>query len=404
MSDIPPEVISEILSRLPVKSLLRFRCVSKSIKTLIDSPKFIEAHLKNQELKPNSDLKLILKAHIDADNLFSLDFTSMASTQMPRELAHPLKHLYGPTQVLGSCRGLVLISNNMNDNGVWNPSTKVFRKLPFCQFNPPRKPPGGRGPGLAQIRGGFGYDCLADDYKVVTIAQLYHPDDEPSLVSETMVFSLKLGEWKKVQDCPYWLLKEDNGACAGGALHWIVTNEPAAWWSPLILVGLNLRNGSFQEVAYPENLGNPLQMNLAVLGECLCLLKGHVTCTNAKNHVLDRIDIWMMKVYGVKESWVKLFSVEQLEGRQHFRYLRPITYSVTGKEVLLEMDNRKFLWYSLERKLLKHAKISGGLDTFESVVCLGSLVPLYGGGNEKDRMKGIEQRDDSVTVEIKMEL
>lgn len=195
MSDIPPEVISEILSRLPVKSLLRFRCVSKSIKTLIDSPKFIEAHLKNQELKPNSDLKLILKAHIVADNLFSLDFTSMASTQMPRELAHPLKHLYGPTQVLGSCRGLVLISNNMNDNGVWNPSTKVFRKLPFCQFNPPRKPPGGRGPGLAQIRGGFGYDCLADDYKVVTIAQLYHPDAEPSLVSETMVFSLKLGVW-----------------------------------------------------------------------------------------------------------------------------------------------------------------------------------------------------------------
>lgn len=404
MSDIPPEVITDILSRLPVKSLLRFRCVSKSFKTLIDSPKFIQAHLKQQELKPNSDLKLILKAHNKADNLFSLDFTSFASTQMPKELEHPLKHLYGPTQVLGSCRGLVLISNNMNDNGVWNPSTKVFRKLPFCKMNPPSKPPSGRGPGLAQICGGFGYDKCNDDYKVVTIAQRYHPDAEPSLVSKTMVYSLKLGWWKKVQDCPYWLLKEENGTCAGGALHWIVTKEPTAWWSPLILVGLNLGNGSFQEVSFPENLGKPFQLNLAALGECLYLLSGHITCTNAKNHVLDHIDIWMMKDYGVKLSWVKMFSVEQLEGRQHFSCLRPIAYSVTGKDVLLQMDNRKFLWYSLEKKSLKHAKISGGLDTFESFVSLGSLIPLYGGGNEKDWKKGIEERDDLMAEEIKLEL
>lgn len=390
MSDIPPEIITVILYRLPVKSLLRFRCVSRSFKALIDSPKFIQAHLELQELKPNPDLKLILKAHNNADNLFSVEITSMAATQMPKELDHPLKHLYGPTQVLGSCRGLVLISNNMNDNGVWNPSTKEFRKLPFCQFKPPSKTQGGRGPGLAQIRGGFGYDSFRDDFKVVTIAQWYHPDGEPKLVSKTMVYSLKVGAWMKMQDCPYWLLKEDNGTCAGGALHWIVTKEPTAWCSPLILVGLNLGNGCFEEVPFPENMGEPFQLNLAVLGECLCLLSGHFT---HMNHVLDHIDIWMMKDYGVSQSWVKLFSVEQLEGRQHFSSLRPITYSVTGKEVLLEMDNRKFLWYSLEKKSLKHAKISGGLDTFESFVVLGSLFPLYGGGNRKGK-KRVEEQDD----------
>ncbi|MCD7458691.1 hypothetical protein HAX54_038907 [Datura stramonium] len=389
MSDIPPEVISEMLSRLPVKSLLRFRCVSKSFKTLIDSPKFIQAHCKQQEMKPNSDMKLILKAHNKADNLFSLEFTSIASTRQPKELDHPLKQLYGPTQVLGSCRGLFLISNSMNDNGVWNPSTKKFRKLPICRFNPPRTP-GGHGPGLAQICGGFGYDASADDYKVVTIAQWYHPDDKPSLVSETMVYSLKLGGWKKVQDCPYWLLKEDNGTSAGGALHWIVTKEPAACCSPLTLIGLNLGSERFQLVPFPENLGKPLQLNLAALRDCLCLLSGHITCTN-KHHVLDHIDIWMMKDYGVKQSWVKLFSVEQLEGRQHFNFLRPIAYSVAGREVLLEMDNRKFIWYNLEKKSLRHAKISAGLDSFESFVSLGTLIPLYGGENEKDKKKGIEE-------------
>ncbi|PHT24844.1 hypothetical protein CQW23_35491 [Capsicum baccatum] len=60
------------------------------------------------------------------------------------------------------------------------------------------------------------------------------------------------------------------------------------------------------------------------------------------------------------------------------------------------MDKRKFLWFSLEKKSLKHAKVSGGLDTFDSFVTLGTLVPLYyGGGDEKDGKKGVEERDDS---------
>ncbi|OIT31985.1 f-box protein cpr30 [Nicotiana attenuata] len=206
-----------------------------------------------------------------------------------------------------------------------------------------------------------------------------------------MVFSLKLGLWKKkVQDCPYWLVKEDNG--------------------------LNLGSERFELVPYPENLGKPLHLNLAVLGECLCLISGHVVVrTNAKNHVLNHVDIWVMKDYGVKESWKKLFSVEQLDGRQHFSFLRLIAYSVTGKEVLLEMDNRKFLWYSLEKKYLKHAKINGGLDFFESFVNLGTLVPLYGGENEKDEKEkiepekkdgagNIEEEDVLVIEEFKLEL
>ncbi|PHT58522.1 hypothetical protein CQW23_00885 [Capsicum baccatum] len=131
---------------------------------------------------------------------------------------------------------------------------------------------------------------------------------------------------------------------------------------------------------FPENLGKPSQLNLTELGECLCLRLGYVA--DARNKVLDHVDIWVMKDYGVKESWGKLFSVEQLEGHQQFSYLRPISFSVTGREVL-EMGHRKFLWYNIEEKALERAKISVGLDYFESFVSLGTLVPLYGGGNER---------------------
>ncbi|XP_059295102.1 F-box protein CPR1-like [Lycium ferocissimum] len=376
MSDIPPEVISDIFSRLPVKSLLRFRCVSKSIKTLIDSPTFIQAHLNQHMLKPNS---LIITAHHKANNLFCVDnfSSSTQQQQQPKELDHPLKQHDGPTQIMGSCRGLFVISNCMGHNGVWNPSTTMFRKLPVCHFDPPSKTPHESGPGMAQMCGGFGYDSSADDYKVVAIAQWYHPDDQPPLFSETRIYSLKFGGWKKVKEnCPHWLLLEDYGTFAGGALHWIVTKKKSVRSSPLIR--LNLGSERFEQVPFPDNLGEPIQLNMAALGECLCLLAGHFTSRNA--NVLDHLDIWMMKD---DQSWIKFFKVDQLDGRQHFTCLRPIAYSVTGKEVLMEMDSKKFLWYSLEKKSLKHAKITGGLDCFESFVTFENLAPLYG----KDRIE-----------------
>ncbi|PHU28874.1 hypothetical protein BC332_00967 [Capsicum chinense] len=346
MSDVPSEVINEILTRLPVKSLMKFRCISKSFKSRIDSPKFIEAQLNQQTLKPNSDL-------------FSVDFNSICngvSTQQPIELEHLLKQLHRPTQVLGSCYGLFFISNNLKYNVVvWNPSTKMFRRLPICPTKPPSRTP--RGLGFVQICGSFGYDDSDNDYKVVRTTQSYHPYDQPSLVSEVMVYSLKLPMWKK---------------------------DPLSRGISLTLVGFNLGSERFEEMSFPQNMGKPCRLNLTVLGECLCLILGYVSSTNT--NVLNHIDLWVMKAYGVKESWVKLFSVGQLEGVHYFRHLGPISYSMIGREVLLEINHRKFMWYYLEEKALNHVTISVGLDNFESFVGLGTLVPLYEGENERTEL------------------
>lgn len=45
--DISEDVIVEILSRLPVKSLLRYRCACEFWYALIKSPRLISRHLKN---------------------------------------------------------------------------------------------------------------------------------------------------------------------------------------------------------------------------------------------------------------------------------------------------------------------------------------------------------------------
>ena len=62
MSDyLPEEVVLQILYKLPVKSLIRFRCVSKSWNSLITSFAFIHSHLTQSLSLPSNPDKLIVK-------------------------------------------------------------------------------------------------------------------------------------------------------------------------------------------------------------------------------------------------------------------------------------------------------------------------------------------------------
>ncbi|XP_028752217.1 F-box protein At3g07870-like [Neltuma alba] len=48
---LPFEIIVNILKRLPVKSIVRFRCVCKDWKNLFKSPSFIAEHLRHSDRK-----------------------------------------------------------------------------------------------------------------------------------------------------------------------------------------------------------------------------------------------------------------------------------------------------------------------------------------------------------------
>ncbi|GJU27955.1 putative F-box domain-containing protein [Tanacetum coccineum] len=63
MSDVIPfDIQSEIMKRLPVKSLIQFRSVSKQWKSFIDSPKFIKNYHVNHT---NPQHHLLVKYNLD---------------------------------------------------------------------------------------------------------------------------------------------------------------------------------------------------------------------------------------------------------------------------------------------------------------------------------------------------
>ncbi|GLT36880.1 hypothetical protein SLA2020_112270 [Shorea laevis] len=54
-----PELVTDILLRLQVSSLLRFRCLSRSLCSEIDSEKFVKNHLNNS-IQRKTHQKLVI--------------------------------------------------------------------------------------------------------------------------------------------------------------------------------------------------------------------------------------------------------------------------------------------------------------------------------------------------------
>ncbi|GER49773.1 F-box and associated interaction domains-containing protein [Striga asiatica] len=150
MSDVPPEIITIILSRLPVKSLLRFRRVSKPWRSLIDCRDFIKLHLR-LSAETNSNRALIVRSN----ELFCVDLDFF-------ELLDAGNIRFKPRNALCSCNGLVLLVSHSDEVALWNPSTRKLNKLP-------PSPAFSHWPAQYAL----GYDSKHDDYKVVRVVPDY---------------------------------------------------------------------------------------------------------------------------------------------------------------------------------------------------------------------------------------
>ena len=163
MSDyLSEEVVLEILHRLPVKSLLRFRCVSKSWNSLITTPSFINSHLSYNSSNSN---KLIVRycvyPFVEAYKL--IDDTIDSSSDQIQHIDFPLTsggrdHFL----LIGSVNGLFCLYE-LERYVIWNPSIRKFITLPKPCITV-----------KTLSHNGFGFDPRTNDYKVVRILFLFY--------------------------------------------------------------------------------------------------------------------------------------------------------------------------------------------------------------------------------------
>ncbi|XP_059438841.1 F-box protein CPR1-like [Corylus avellana] len=393
MADMPSDILIEVLCRLPVRSLLRFRSVSKPLRSLIDSTGFIDLHLKNS-IETSSNLSIMIRRDSEI-YLINLDALSDAVL-----LAYPLMCYSNKILILGSTNGLICISNAAEDIALWNPSIRRHKVLPFLPIERIEST------WLGTRSFGFGYDPVSEDYKLVRILQFINLDNE-GFVSKVQVYSLRANEWRDSEDMPYvlcyWWKK---GTFASGALHWVVNRKfNVKKHEGDLIVAFDLTVERFREVPLPEcteeRSEERFRIEVGVLGLCVYM---KATYPNVG------IDVWVMREYGVKESWAKLFSVAKAESVGSYKYLRPLAYSRTGAEVLLELDNQRLAWYDLRRKRVENVSVGGLPDWFEAEVFVGTLAPAAASRRDHGKKQSLEEeknkknRDDFLSEGFKLVL
>ncbi|KAL0415615.1 UNVERIFIED_CONTAM: F-box/kelch-repeat protein [Sesamum latifolium] len=186
---LPQEILIEIFSRLPLKSVGKCRCLAKLWREQLSNPHFIKSHLTHHTHKEN----LILNTPFDT--IYSR--SSIKGDTIWKKL--PGLGLGEWSDIVGSCHGLVLMvleELEEFEKFLVNPITQQLVKVPKSPLALNREE--------SFSMDGFGYDSSSDDYKVVTLSY-YDTDNHNSDRVETFVdvFSVKRGVWRRVVSSPY---------------------------------------------------------------------------------------------------------------------------------------------------------------------------------------------------------
>ncbi|PON35983.1 F-box domain containing protein [Parasponia andersonii] len=288
------ELVVEIFSWLPPESLIRFKCVSKSwyalINGLITDPKFVAKHLHNIKKNMFSPASLIVGGLLLENDILK---TGLAGFEVKEVLSlltifnddgNNKNHIHSFIEDLPQfntshvttyhCNGIICLFSDLKTTMLWNPA------LMEVKFLPER--------GLVYLYGllgmGFGYDCRAHDYKIISIASHYiygghyHP-------SKAEIYTLHNNCWREIKMPMLSTNVMHRNVYCKGVCYWLVQEDKG------MILSFDMCDELFHTIPLPHKLG-PLQedhMNLMVWNDSVALLSypGH-------NWYQVSIEIWIM--------------------------------------------------------------------------------------------------------------
>ncbi|KAK6137722.1 hypothetical protein DH2020_028534 [Rehmannia glutinosa] len=267
---------------------------------------------------------------------------------------YPMIPINNSVRIVGCCNGLVCIAINGKYFCLWNPSIKEYKKLPDVDDKMKM--------GLFITKYGFGFDESNEDYKVLGILSGFCSADR----YETMIkiYSLRTNSWKKIEIFKDGLPFDDNGKYVSGKLHWGRRDGFNSRWD---IVSFDLGREICETVEQPKYVENGFSPSLGLVGGCLCVL-----CDFPKTS----LDVWVLKEYGVKESWVKMVTVPYNLDDDPWKgpYSTPLCIGPKG-EILLVYGS-SFVVYDPKGNCFRHRKITNFGSFLEADVYMESLVSL----------------------------
>ncbi|XP_059451338.1 F-box/kelch-repeat protein At3g06240-like [Corylus avellana] len=365
--DLPEDVIIEILSKLQVKCLLRFKCVCKSWYALITNPHFITKHFTwatshhphavlkrryemgfswlSNEILDQYDETVELFGDIDLSQLFQDDVYKLL-------VSGPCNGIFCFAATLLEDTELTL-SDDYDQIVLWNPATRESKTLPQIQPPPDVTDP--------VYDFGLGFDPKTNDYKVVRILTF-------NSQCEVAVYSLRADSWRVIDSSPnpsYEIHSPRYPSYLNGVHHWWAHEKGNM--NHQILLSFDMGNEMFQEVPSPP-------IEAYGLGD-VSVLTNHVAVVLQCGSGLEEwYEIWVLF-----ETWIKLSTIGLLPPHTwDLVELRTDGMVVLGTK---GTENGALILYDPRRRKLWDTKIYGASSCTLLLSYKESLVLLNGWGN-----------------------
>ncbi|CAA7030338.1 unnamed protein product [Microthlaspi erraticum] len=348
---LPHEVVECIMEKLPVKSLLRFKAVSKQWKSTIESPFFKKRQLTHSHQSGDPVLLMVSEAtqEEETEHLTTLVIGSLSSVKIPTPLDNTHYNL-----CQSSLDGLVCLYRANRTGYVVNPTTRWYRPIPLC--------------GLQQLMTdlrsffklgyrffmlGFGKDKFMGTYKPVWL----YNSLENGTTCEVYDFSTE--GWRYVSpSSPCRILAGVEPVFFDGSLHWLTECQETK------VVSFDLHTEAFRVLSKaPFDNAKACEVHLCSLDNRLC-----VSRKSQRNQV-----IWSFN--SENKTWDKICSVDL-----HLTYLSCGVGStcVLSPLALLHGDKKKKKKKEKEKKLLFYdfdntrALVTHDLETGSNVVAFSA--------------------------------
>ncbi|PRQ48521.1 putative F-box domain, RNA ligase/cyclic nucleotide phosphodiesterase [Rosa chinensis] len=429
MAEVDEDLVEKILSTLPPKALMRFKCASKGWYALINDPRFVANHLSYYN--SNSKRLLLMKKRLvskdnkdtanetaeeeeeelvfsllnlcnnddDIDNgEDSIIVSSVEDIKIP--FCMSLKTRGEAVHIVGHCNGIIcLLLVKSFQVLLWNPAIQEFKLLPPFPYLPDDD---WYEDVWSRYVQGFGYDPKLNEYKVVNIG-LVSPsemrDDGYDIYNppKAAIYTLSTDSWRKIntnafetettvlrpesfqiqfKQIFYWLGHEQHKEL-------IAFDRYEDLTGPVIIL-LDIENEVFHDIMLPECLYHPWVftdgMELRVWNESPALFVLVVGLQGYKPEDEYSFVIWVLdELGGPKGAWTKHLTLDPTE--------KPLAF-LNSNEIFINDFMKLVLSYDLGSESLKDfliqntpystRQICDESDDIVAVVYVKSIVSVLG--------------------------
>ncbi|CAN6551487.1 unnamed protein product [Malus baccata var. baccata] len=375
-------IVMDILSRLPIKTLFDCRCVCKSWLTLISDPQF------SLLCTSRSPIGILIKTFPPKSITRRLDFTQIEESSGSRFRYEKMRFTpkfslpISEFNLINSCNGLVCLSGPERGDLLYvcNPILGEFITVPRSDRARPN---------FTSV--GLGFSVGTNEYKVLqTFVPLSEPISNDRCSYEAEIYTIGTGVWRSIGSASGSLgCQLPFNAYLHGALHWVSRGSDVSE----LINSFNFEREQFQAVAPPSYFG-PLEkqfsdcLKLGVLEGCLVL------CVFGDDS--SKFVMWVMKEYGVRETWTKTLVIENLYPRELSCDLyEPMVFLRNG-EIVMSYNDWAVVCYNQKRTSLRETRITQTRNQFHAIGYSPCFVSLYNvsRAEEVKRVQGCRKRDN----------